>query len=60
MATVEAPALMTTEQLLALPDDGVERWLIRGHRRGSLFAGKLPVAWPGDEATTGARPIRIL
>ncbi len=33
MATVEAPALMTTEQLLALPDDGVERWLIRGQLR---------------------------
>jgi Uma2 family endonuclease len=33
MAIVEAPALMTTEQLLALPDDGVERWLIRGQLR---------------------------
>ncbi len=32
MAVVEA-ALMTTEQLLALPDDGVERWLIRGQLR---------------------------
>jgi Uma2 family endonuclease len=33
MAVVEAPALMTTEQLLALPDDGVEQWLIRGQLR---------------------------
>ncbi|MGH7169579.1 MAG: Uma2 family endonuclease [Gemmataceae bacterium] len=33
MAVVEATALMTTEQLLALPDDGVERWLIRGQLR---------------------------
>lgn len=33
MAIAEAPALMTTEQLLALPDDGVERWLIRGQLR---------------------------
>lgn len=33
MATVEAPALMTTEQLLAMLDDGVERWLIRGQLR---------------------------
>lgn len=33
MAIVEAPALMTTEQLLAMPDDGVERWLIRGQLR---------------------------
>lgn len=30
MAVVEATAPMTTEQFLALPDDGVERWLIRG------------------------------
>src|SRR3989442_15827035 len=29
MPAVAAP-LMTTEELLALPDDGVERWLIRG------------------------------
>ena len=27
------PELMTTEQLLALPDDGKERWLIRGELR---------------------------
>jgi Uma2 family endonuclease len=33
MAVVEAIAPMTTEQLLALPDDGVERWLIRGQLR---------------------------
>ncbi|MHB1426692.1 MAG: Uma2 family endonuclease, partial [Gemmataceae bacterium] len=33
MTVAEAPALMTTEQLLALPDDGVERWLIRGQLR---------------------------
>jgi Uma2 family endonuclease len=26
-------SLMTTEELLALPDDGVERWLIRGQLR---------------------------
>src|SRR5918997_653235 len=25
--------MMTTEELLALPDDGVERWLIRGQLR---------------------------
>jgi Uma2 family endonuclease len=33
MATVAAPRHMTTEELLALPDDGVERWLIRGELR---------------------------
>jgi Uma2 family endonuclease len=33
MAVVEATTQMTTEQLLALPDDGVERWLIRGQLR---------------------------
>jgi Uma2 family endonuclease len=30
MITTSAPPGMTTEELLALPDDGVERWLIRG------------------------------
>jgi Uma2 family endonuclease len=33
MTVAEAPKLMTTEELLALPDDGVERWLIRGQLR---------------------------
>jgi Uma2 family endonuclease len=33
MATTETTALMTAEQFLALPDDGVERWLIRGQLR---------------------------
>src|SRR5439155_16942537 len=28
-----ATTLMTTEDLLAMPDDGVERWLIRGELR---------------------------
>jgi Uma2 family endonuclease len=30
---VAQPGLMTTEELLAMPDDGVERWLIRGQLR---------------------------
>lgn len=33
MAVAEATELMTTEQMLALPDNGVERWLIRGQLR---------------------------
>jgi len=33
MAVVEAAAPMTMEQFLALPDDGVDRWLIRGQLR---------------------------
>jgi Uma2 family endonuclease len=33
MSTVAAPKLMTAEEFLALPDDGVERWLIRGELR---------------------------
>lgn len=32
-ATAAAPKLMTAEEFLALPDDGVERWLIRGELR---------------------------
>ncbi len=30
MAVADTPKLMTTEELLALPDDGIERWLING------------------------------
>jgi Uma2 family endonuclease len=33
MATAEATSPLTTEQLLAMPEDGVERWLIRGQLR---------------------------
>jgi Uma2 family endonuclease len=33
MSTAVAPGLMTAEDLLAMPDDGVERWLIRGKLR---------------------------
>ena len=33
MPVAEAATPMTTAQLLALPDDGVERWLIRGQLR---------------------------
>lgn len=33
MSAPAPPRLMTTEELLALPDDGIERWLIRGELR---------------------------
>lgn len=33
MSTAATPKLMTAEEFLALPDDGVERWLIRGELR---------------------------
>lgn len=33
MSVLAAPATMTTEELLALPDNGIERWLIRGQLR---------------------------
>jgi Uma2 family endonuclease len=33
MSIAATPRLMTTEEFLALPDDGVERWLIRGQLR---------------------------
>jgi len=33
MAVAEATQLMTTEELLALPSSGVERWLIQGQLR---------------------------
>jgi Uma2 family endonuclease len=33
MSVAAAPRPMTTEEMLALPEDGVERWLIRGQLR---------------------------
>jgi Uma2 family endonuclease len=33
MSTAAEPKLMTVEEFLALPEDGVERWLIRGELR---------------------------
>ena len=33
MSIAELPRKMTAEELLAMPDDGVERWLIRGELR---------------------------
>ncbi len=33
MPAIAEPAVMTTEELLALPRNGVERWLIRGQLR---------------------------
>ncbi len=33
MGVLAPPRLLTTQELLALPDDGVERWLIRGELR---------------------------
>lgn len=36
MSVAETPRTMTAEELLAMPDDGVERWLIRGELRENL------------------------
>ena len=33
VATENPPKLWTTEDLLAMPDDGVERWIIKGQLR---------------------------
>ena len=33
LAAESPPKLMTTDELLAMPDDGIERWLIRGELR---------------------------
>jgi Uma2 family endonuclease len=39
MATGEATKLMTAAEFLALPDDGTERWLIRGQLREAGKSG---------------------
>lgn len=41
MSTAMAPKLMTVEEFLALPDDGVDRWLFRGQLR----------EYPGSDTT---------
>jgi Uma2 family endonuclease len=33
MPTMTLPRLITTEELLAMPDDGVERWIVNGELR---------------------------
>jgi Uma2 family endonuclease len=33
MAVAEAMSLMTTEEMLALPENGTDRWLVEGHLR---------------------------
>jgi Uma2 family endonuclease len=38
MSIAETPRMMTADELLAMPDDGVERWLIRGELRENLRA----------------------
>ena len=41
LMSVATRPVMTTEELLALPDDGVERWLIRGQLREKPIGGHL-------------------
>ena len=35
--SIAEPQLLTTEQLLAMPDDGKERWLIHGELREKVM-----------------------
>src|SRR5579872_1440061 len=43
MSVAASPRLMTTEELLALPDDGTERWLINGQLREKRQPGEKPM-----------------
>jgi Uma2 family endonuclease len=47
MSTTATEKLMTTEELLAIPDDGVERWLIRGklHEKYPEIIGGTPMTF---------------
>jgi Uma2 family endonuclease len=49
MSTATPPKLYTTEDLLAMPDDGVERWIIRGQLR------EKPPEVPGAKMTVRNR-----
>lgn len=50
MVVAAAPKLMTTEELLALPDDGVERWLLNG-----ILREKYPETIEGSPVTVRNR-----
>ena len=52
---VDAPTRMTTEEMLALPDNGTERWLIRGELRERLRQDN---AWGQAEIAAGL--VRLL
>ena len=49
MATVSS--LMTTEELLALPDDGIDRWLIAGELRERPMTLKESFPQPRDDTS---------
>jgi len=42
MSIVEAPRQMTAEELVAIPDDGIDRWLIRGKLRSRPWKHRTP------------------
>lgn len=48
-ATTSPPKVWTTEDLLAMPDDGVERWIIKGQLR------EKPPEFPGVKMTVRNR-----
>jgi hypothetical protein len=48
-ATTNPPKAWTTEDLLAMPDDGVERWIIKGQLR------EKPPEFPGVTMTVRTR-----
>jgi Uma2 family endonuclease len=58
MTTATADKLMTAEEFLALPDDGVERWLIRGQLRENGDSDM--TMRNGKHALTESRVVRIL
>src|SRR5262245_17895632 len=45
MSVTAPPKLMTTEDLLAMPDDGIERWIIDGrlHEKHPEIIGGVPM-----------------
>lgn len=57
-----APRLMTSEELLVMPDDGVDRWLIRGQLREARpeVRGALMTVRNGWHSRTMARIARWL
>lgn len=60
MSTASSPKLITTEELLALPDDGVERWIINGELREAGEGGEPMTVRNSLHSFVMAEVVRVL
>lgn len=60
MSTASSPRLITTEELLAMPDDGVERWIIDGELREAGGGGEAMTVRNSLHSFVMAEIVRVL